>query len=49
MIVWGGQGETYVPLNTGGRYNPSTNGIGSHQHDKRAGRTPVTDRNLDRK
>jgi len=24
MIVWGGQDDTVVPLNTGGRYNPGT-------------------------
>jgi N-acetylneuraminic acid mutarotase len=24
MIVWGGQGDNFIPLNTGGRYNPTT-------------------------
>src|SRR5205085_1896122 len=25
MIAWGGQDQDFVALNTGGRYNPSTN------------------------
>jgi N-acetylneuraminic acid mutarotase len=24
MIIWGGEGENFIPLNSGGRYNPGT-------------------------
>ena len=45
MIVWGGERENTVPLNTGGRYNPGTNSwtatsIGNAP-DARSGHTAV--------
>ena len=35
MIVWGGFNATAY-LNTGGRYNPGTEQLDSHQHHQRA-------------
>ena len=37
MIVWGGY-DGGLELNTGGKYNPSTDSLDSYQHHQRARR-----------
>ena len=33
MIVWGGEGDNFQFLNTGGKYDPSTNKLGGYNYE----------------